>query len=348
MNGISVAMATYNGEEFINEQLASLASQEYLPSELVVCDDNSTDDTVAVIEAFKKISPFPVLIIKNKKKLGPINNFFKSVSYCKGEWICFCDQDDVWLPSKILLAKLEVEKNPTINLVLQKAYLTDYRLVDAGVIFPPQKRNGVFTSNKLDLFFEWHGFLQTVRAEIFQKFNYKERPVNKYKSFPVQSHDQWTCMVANAIGGIAVLPDICAYYRRHSGTVTGSYVDSPSGRSGIALQLDAALLSWQSEVCRSYSAYMRSQKDRQSLMAFRDNLSQAANDYEKLSRLYHLRGMLHGDDNELGVGGFRTFAQLVTAGAYFRPRRYAIGAKELARDSLRLVIKTWFSNKKLR
>src|SRR5580698_5355366 len=82
MKSVSIAMATYNGARYVGEQLESLARQTVLPTELVVTDDNSTDNTVDIVTAFATKAPFPVHIEKNPKRLGYRDNFMKAVSLC--------------------------------------------------------------------------------------------------------------------------------------------------------------------------------------------------------------------------------------------------------------------------
>src|SRR5690349_15385572 len=98
---ISVAMATYNGAPFLPEQLQSLAAQTLPPFELVVCDDGSTDRTIQILREFATSAPFPVRIHENSERLGFGDNFLKAAALCQGDWIAFCDQDDIWLPHKL-------------------------------------------------------------------------------------------------------------------------------------------------------------------------------------------------------------------------------------------------------
>ena len=65
---ISIAMATYNGERFIREQLNSLAAQTRLPDELVVVDDGSVDRTLEILEQFKRKAAFAVRIFRNERQ----------------------------------------------------------------------------------------------------------------------------------------------------------------------------------------------------------------------------------------------------------------------------------------
>ena len=94
---ISIAMATFNGDKFIKEQLDSFAKQTITPFELVVCDDGSTDSTLGIVMNFAQSASFKVRVYQNPENLGFSNNFMKCASLCEGEWIAFSDQDDVWL-----------------------------------------------------------------------------------------------------------------------------------------------------------------------------------------------------------------------------------------------------------
>lgn len=96
---VSVAMTTYNGERFLREQLDSIYSQTKVPDEVVVCDDNSSDGTVAILEEYKK--KYGLKYYVNNPGLGVNENFFKAISLCQSDYIALSDQDDVWLPNKI-------------------------------------------------------------------------------------------------------------------------------------------------------------------------------------------------------------------------------------------------------
>ena len=63
---ISVAMATYNGEKFLKEQLDSIFSQTMPIDELVICDDCSKDKTIEIIQSYQK--RYPIKLFQNEKK----------------------------------------------------------------------------------------------------------------------------------------------------------------------------------------------------------------------------------------------------------------------------------------
>jgi hypothetical protein len=98
---ISVAMCTFNGGRYLKEQLESIAKQSCLPCELVVCDDSSTDDSIAILKQFEAKAPFPVRVVQNRIKLGSTQNFDQAIGLAQGEFIALCDQDDRWIPTKL-------------------------------------------------------------------------------------------------------------------------------------------------------------------------------------------------------------------------------------------------------
>lgn len=125
---ISVALATYNGERFLQEQLNSLAAQTLLPCELVVGDDGSTDGTLDILERFAKTAPFPVRIQCNPTNIGYGQNFLQTATRCRGHWIAFCDQDDVWDYNKLSSLWRIARRHPEISLLVHEFADCDERL----------------------------------------------------------------------------------------------------------------------------------------------------------------------------------------------------------------------------
>lgn len=114
---ISVAMCTYNGARFLDEQLQSLATQSRLPDELIVCDDGSQDETPQIIGEFAACVPFEVRVFHNETNLGPIRNFEKAIGLCRGDIILPCDQDDVWFSHKLQSLEATFKRFPRVGLV---------------------------------------------------------------------------------------------------------------------------------------------------------------------------------------------------------------------------------------
>lgn len=99
---ISIAMTTYNGARFLREQLDSLKNQIRAADEVVICDDNSTDDTVLLIRNYiEKNNLSNWKIFENEENIGFSANFCKALSKTTGDVVFLCDQDDVWSEDKL-------------------------------------------------------------------------------------------------------------------------------------------------------------------------------------------------------------------------------------------------------
>lgn len=97
----SVAMCTYNGEKYIEQQLMSILQQSLPVDEIVICDDSSKDHTVAIADSILKDHGISYRIVVNTPALGVSNNFLKALKLTTGDYVFTCDQDDVWHTDKV-------------------------------------------------------------------------------------------------------------------------------------------------------------------------------------------------------------------------------------------------------
>lgn len=119
---ISVAMATYNGESYIFQQLESILNQSVPVDEIIVVDDNSSDKTRKIIES---LNCPQIRVYKNERNLGYIENFYKAISLTRGEYVFLADQDDIWEKDKVGMVLSEIQK-ADINM----AVCTSFSLID--------------------------------------------------------------------------------------------------------------------------------------------------------------------------------------------------------------------------
>jgi len=212
---VSIAMTTYNGERYLQEQLDSLMAQTRPPDELIVSDDGSTDNTVAVVEAFRKVAQFPVRLNLNEENLGYIENFQHAVRLARGDIIFLSDQDDVWFDKKIE-AHLEVyAQNANVQVVTNDALGTDDSLKVIGSLLAktrPQKGAAEkFVGNGCCLSFK-------------AGFGHLCFPM----PHPNTSYDLWMHRVATKLDVRAVLKTPLQYYRRHEANASPAhYLRSP-------------------------------------------------------------------------------------------------------------------------
>lgn len=116
----SVVIATYNGEKYIGEQLESIFEQTFLPDEVIISDDLSTDNTATIVENYIKENGLEDQwkLIINEENLGWRKNFINLIKKASGDIIFTCDQDDVWKKNKIEMMVSEFEKNSKIGVLV--------------------------------------------------------------------------------------------------------------------------------------------------------------------------------------------------------------------------------------
>ena len=131
-NYISVVCPTYNSSQYIEKTLEMLLLQLEPIDEIIFSDDGSSDNTVELLEEWKKVvekQGFSILIIKNKHQ-GPGATRNSGIKQAKHEWISFLDADDLWKPEKILKIKESITSNPGKNIFLHNE---EYARIDGSI-----------------------------------------------------------------------------------------------------------------------------------------------------------------------------------------------------------------------
>jgi len=204
---VSVVMCTYNGEKFLEKQIQSILSQTYQNLELIITDDCSTDGTKNILEKYKSLPN--VFIYYNESNLGFIKNFEKAASLAKANYICFSDQDDIWLPNKVqqlfnaIADKSMVYSNSLLiddNDNSLGKYLSDYKFL-----------SNIHFSECFSFFNAVSGHTMMIRREVIE--NGLPIPNSKY-------HDWWLAFVASNINGITYIDTVLTHYRQHAQTIT--------------------------------------------------------------------------------------------------------------------------------
>lgn len=226
---VSVAMATYNGAPFLAQQLASLAGQTLPPAELVVSDDGSTDETLAVVEHFAKTAPFPVRVLTREARLGFADNFLEAAQACAHPLIAFCDQDDVWLPEKLRIGAERIAADDSL-LSMHTLTVTDGALRPTG--FQWNQGIGRDVSHaplELDPFGTGWGNTMMCRAELLGLIARETRPRQPGAERPL-SHDTWIYVLAAALGRVSHITAPLILYRQHGANASGTTRDRRRSR----------------------------------------------------------------------------------------------------------------------
>ncbi len=252
----SIAICTYNGEKYIEEELDSIAAQTVKPDEIVICDDGSKDNTVSIIRKYISSHDLNITLYQNEINLGYAKNFEKCISLCSGDIVFMCDQDDIWMPTKVEKFIEAFEANPNAVYVFSDAYVTDENgKITYNSLLKPQKIK--WFELKENDFFEYfskkcflNGFLIAVKRDY----------ANEIMPFKF-AHDEWLAMFAPLYGEIVAINECLAKYRRHAAATSNS-MKQFSKRSVIRAFFSKLKLSyeeyfdWYSYQLRAYSEFL--------------------------------------------------------------------------------------------
>lgn len=204
----SVALAAYNGEAYIEEQLTSILQTLCEGDEVIVSDDGSTDGTRDIVRDVAARDD-RVRLIDGPCK-GLIRNFENALMHCTGDVVFLADQDDVWHADKVDAVLACFEETGAV-LVLHDAQMTDNeRHVLSPSFFAFRgSRAGYFRNLWKNAYI---GACMAFKRELLEvALPFDER---------IPMHDQWLGLLAEKRGGAAFLPEVLIDYRRHEGTVT--------------------------------------------------------------------------------------------------------------------------------
>lgn len=234
---ISVALCTHNGTAYIAQQLDSLLEQSRLPDELVVYDDASSDDTVSIVEAFVRHSPFQVSLNRNSRTLGVAENFSQAITSCTGDIIFLADQDDVWLPEKIA-RMVELINSAELDWICCDAELVDASLRPLGdtlwrrVGFSSAERSHAASGKWLDVLLKHYVVAGATLA-------FRSRLRDKLLPIPAGwPYDAWIAAVLAASGRGGLIDAPLQRYRQHPNNTVGGLGRSLAQEIENALQLD--------------------------------------------------------------------------------------------------------------
>ena len=212
---ISVVMATFNGVQYLQEQIESILQQTISPAEIIVCDDGSVDGTIALLEAYQQEGKLKYY--ENETTLGVVENFKKAVSLTReGNYIALSDQDDIWMPNK-----LEVLYNALAELEESQQEQSIPSIVYSDLILVNEHKNIINNSFWNELYHDKHE--HCLHTLLFGNFVtgcsvMMNSATKKYFLAipPTILHDVWLAFVGNTIGNIKAIPQPLLYYRQHA------------------------------------------------------------------------------------------------------------------------------------
>jgi glycosyltransferase involved in cell wall biosynthesis len=210
-NRCSVCMAVYNGEKYIYQQVKSILDQFSHNDELIISDDGSTDNTIAILENFKDDR---IKIFFNSQNKGPVGNFENALLKARGKYIFLADQDDLWLSGKI---EKHLQLHKVYDLVISDAIVID----EQGLIL----HQSFFKARNSKA-----GLVNNLKKNAYigccMSFNRKiavyALPFPKY----IHMHDWWIGLVAEIKGKVIFCDDKLMKYIRHHNNASPTLTNS--------------------------------------------------------------------------------------------------------------------------
>ena len=229
---VCVVIATYNGATYLPELLASLAAQRHRPDQIVLRDDDSSDQSVELVQKWTALNAISLQLVKGGR-LGPCQSFMCALKAANSADIYFfCDQDDVWLPCKISRAVSSVPWGATAQATL---YASRLQVVDA--LLKPTRLSAI----PHNLSFA-SACCENVLTGCTMAFNERfKQEITSYLPVSAVMHDWWFYLFASAARNTELIYDEepTLLYRQHGANVLGA---GPIGWT-----------AWWARVCRFFA-----------------------------------------------------------------------------------------------
>lgn len=214
---IYICLATFNGAQFLEEQLESFVAQTHENWSLIVSDDGSLDSTIEILEKFQTDNPERDILILDGPQKGYAENFLSLLRRIPSvpEYVAFSDQDDVWKPKKLerALGKL--------SLFSDRASLYCGSCILINELGIPKTPSSL---HKRPPSFE-NALVQNIAAGNTIVFNRQAFDVinQKQQRSSIVSHDWWAYLAVTAVGGHVVYDKVpYVLYRQHSLNLIGA------------------------------------------------------------------------------------------------------------------------------
>lgn len=214
---ISICMATFNGEKYIEKQLQSIYDQTLKADEVIICDDVSTDNTAALVNRFIRQNQLESKwkLYQNNENRGYPGNFYYAMSLCGGDIIFLADQDDIWDKHKIRLMSDILKERENIKVLACKYGLIDSTGEHIHAVASPGKSNDSRKIKEISLSDIFYKYEFPGMALAYRREWYERRQVDN-TTIP---HDYLICAMAAEEKSFVQLDHELAYHRRHDHNV---------------------------------------------------------------------------------------------------------------------------------
>ena len=214
---VNILMSTYNGQQFLAEQIRSIQEQSYTDWTLFIRDDGSSDNTKEILKDFEHQDSRIHLIDSDKSdNLGVIKSFHKLVNHDRADYYFFSDQDDVWLPNKLELSLKEAQNYladlPLMVYMDLKVVNQDLKIMTESMVKSQSHHANTELVQELTENTVTGGvaMINHALAEMWQETD------------DILMHDWYLALLASAFGNLVFIDQPGELYRQHSDNVLGA------------------------------------------------------------------------------------------------------------------------------
>lgn len=209
---VSVVMAVYNGEKFIQEAINSILSQSYEHYELIIINDASIDDTAKILD---EITDSRVKIIHLSSNQGAAQALNIGIEHAKGEWIAIHDADDISVPHRLETQVAHLSKRPQLIAIGSwiKCIPGDNQVLEKDIQSFEKGRNCITTNCEIASIL-YHGCPLTHGSVMFSRNAYMTAGKYDANLKIAYDYDLWTRLIT--LGPIENVPEVLYHYRRYN------------------------------------------------------------------------------------------------------------------------------------
>lgn len=210
---VQILLSTYNGENYIEEQLESLLAQDYQEISILIRDDGSSDQTIEIIKKYSM--QYDNIEYYSGENIGVINSFLDLIKHRSKDtkYFAFCDQDDIWLPNKISKAVAIMENNQgKMQLYCGNPILVDYNRERLKKQLNGKKKPSFGNALIENICI---GCTAIVTSDLLEY-------MKDIDTSQIVMHDWWLYLVASCFGIVHFDEQAGIEYRQHNSNVIGS------------------------------------------------------------------------------------------------------------------------------
>lgn len=218
---VDILLPVYNGNKYLSVQFDSLLNQSYKNIRIIVRDDQSTDNSKIIIQDYINKFPDKIFFIHSDVNLGSSLSFHELMKHATADYVMFCDQDDVWLPTKVEDSVAAITDDSFFSSNIRCVY-TDLTIVDEEL---NEQHKSMRRALKLTVLPDNYIYRLCQSQVTGCTMILNRAAVDLLQNFPPPNrkiiHDHWYSIILSIFGNVKYLDKQTILYRQHSNNQVG-------------------------------------------------------------------------------------------------------------------------------